>query len=92
VVCNLTGAGERRPGQFRDALARQIASPVLWDACMEAVLERGVTCVLEVGPGTTLSGMWRNKAPEIPARSIDEFRSARAAVEWATRVLESRNG
>jgi [acyl-carrier-protein] S-malonyltransferase len=60
---------------------------VLWDACMETLAERAVTCVLEVGPGTSLSALWRGRYPHVPARSVDEFRSAEAAGAWVIRSL-----
>jgi len=87
VACNLTGAATRQPAELARCLAQQIAAPMLWDLCLESVAERGVRCVLEVGPGTTLSAMWRGHAPDIPARSVDEFRSARAVAEWVTQSL-----
>jgi len=87
VACNLTGAATRQPVELARCLAQQIAAPVLWDLCLESVAERGVRCVLEVGPGTTLSAMWRAHAPGIPARSVDEFRSAHAVAEWVTQSL-----
>jgi [acyl-carrier-protein] S-malonyltransferase len=87
VACDLTGGGVRRADELEAALAQQIDHTVLWDMCMETVLERGATCVLEVGPGTTLSTMWRNRSPHIPARSIDEFKSAPAAIEWALKMI-----
>lgn len=87
VACNLTGAATRQPAELARCLAQQIAAPVLWDLCLESVAERGVRCVLEVGPGTTLSAMWRAYAPSIPVRSVDEFRSVHAVVEWVTQTL-----
>jgi [acyl-carrier-protein] S-malonyltransferase len=44
----------------RDVLARivgQIASPVRWDLCMEAMLDLGVTGLLEMPPAGTLTGI-----------------------------------
>jgi [acyl-carrier-protein] S-malonyltransferase len=44
----------------RDVLRRivgQIASPVRWDLCMEAMLDLGVTGVLEMPPAGTLTGI-----------------------------------
>jgi len=29
--------------------------------------------------------MWNDRFPDVPARSIDEFRSARAIVDWVER-------
>lgn len=45
-----------------DALTRivgQIANPVRWDLCMEALLARGVTGMLELPPAGTLTGIAR---------------------------------
>ena len=82
LVCNHTGTAERDPDRLKQALARQIASPVLWDSCMDAVAERRVRCVLEVGAGHALAKLWRQRHPEIPVRSVDDFRSAQAVVRW----------
>ena len=82
LVCNRTGAAERDFGRLRQLLAQQIASTVLWDSCMDAIAERRVRCVLEVGAGQALTRLWRERYPDIPARSVDEFRSAPAIARW----------
>ena len=82
LVCNAIGAAEREPGRLKQLLARQIARPVLWDNCMDAIAERRVRCVLEVGAGQALTNLWRNRHPDIPVRSVEEFRSAQAIVRW----------
>jgi [acyl-carrier-protein] S-malonyltransferase len=82
LVCNLDGAARREPSALRAALAGQIASPVPWDVCMDALSERRVRCVLEVGPGSTLARLWSERHPGIPARSVDEFQSPAAAAAW----------
>jgi [acyl-carrier-protein] S-malonyltransferase len=87
LVCNHSGAVERDPMRLRQVLARQIASPVLWDHCMDAIAERRVRCVLEVGAGHALTNLWRDRHPDIPVRSVDEFRSAQAVARWVETVL-----
>lgn len=82
VVCNFSGTASRAVTQLADALARQIASTVRWDDCMDSVAERGVTCVLELGPGATLAAMWRERHPAIPARSVDEFQGPEGVLRW----------
>lgn len=71
--------------QARGALARQIAQTVRWDECMDGIAARQVSCVLEIGPGQALARMWNQRYPHIPARSVDEFRSLRAIVDWVHR-------
>lgn len=90
LVCNFTAAATRQPAVLADCLARQISSPVLWDTCMDSVVERGITCALEVGPATTLSNLWRARHPNIAVRSVDEFRSPDAVAAWVCKVLAKR--
>lgn len=71
--------------QAARALARQISATVQWGACMDQIRARQVGCVLEIGPGAALSRMWNERFPEVPARSVDEFRSASAIVAWVLR-------
>lgn len=85
IVCNFSGAATRRPAELMRCLGSQIASTVLWDTCMESIAERGVTCVLEVGPGATLAAQWKKSFPHIPVRSTDEFRSPQAVADWVAR-------
>jgi [acyl-carrier-protein] S-malonyltransferase len=88
LICNFSASTLRRPVDLAAALAGQIATTVRWDACMDAVAERRPRCIVEVGPGTTLSRQWNERHPDIPARSIDEFRSAAAVARWVLGVLD----
>ena len=65
------------------SLALQVATTVRWDLCMDTLAERRPDAVLEVGPGTTLARLWRERHPAIPVRSCDEFASAQQVLEWA---------
>ena len=85
LVLNATGAATRDPQTLRRALAAQINHTVQWSACMDALAEQGVACVIEVGAGTTLSKMWNQRHPAIPARSLDEFRDVAGAARWIAR-------
>ena len=82
IVCNFNAAALRQSAALAEALAGQIASTVRWDECMDAIAERGVRGVLEVGPGNTLAAMWRERHPDIPVRSVDEFGSADGVAAW----------
>jgi [acyl-carrier-protein] S-malonyltransferase len=71
--------------QVGHALSQQIAHAVRWSDCMENMHARRVSCVLEVGPGSALARMWNERFAHVPARSVDEFSSAAAIVDWAMR-------
>ena len=89
VVCDVSGAATRDTQALVHALAAQIERPVRWGDCMDTIAERRVCCVLEVGPGSTLASMWRERHPAIAARSVDEFRSPEAAAAWVEQRLAS---
>jgi [acyl-carrier-protein] S-malonyltransferase len=90
LVLNATGAGTREPQTVRRALSAQIATTVQWAACMDTVAEHGVACAIEIGAGNTLTRMWRQRHPEVPVRSIDEFRDAMGASQWLRKQTPSR--
>jgi [acyl-carrier-protein] S-malonyltransferase len=64
VVANVDGEPKREAGAAVDALVRQIAAPVRWDAVVERLAHEGVTTYVEVGPGSVLSGLVRKLHPE----------------------------
>jgi len=82
-----SNTGERISGgrQAASALALQMAQTVRWSACMDHIHMRRVGCVLEIGPGAALARMWNQRFPDVPARSVDEFRSRPAIVDWVKR-------
>ena len=71
--------------QAASALALQISTTVQWASCMDQIRARQVDCVLEIGPGAALARMWNERFPDVPARSVDEFRSSSAIVDWVAR-------
>ena len=89
IALNALGTLSRKPIELRQALSQQISSPVQWSSCMEAVAERQVSCVLEVGAGSALGRMWNERYPDIPARSLDDFQHLQGALDWVARHTES---
>jgi [acyl-carrier-protein] S-malonyltransferase len=59
VVNNVDVAVVSDAASIRDALARQACSPVRWVETVSAMTARGVTHVIECGPGKVLAGMIR---------------------------------
>jgi len=85
-VAGITGQVERDLHEVQRLLAEQVATTVRWDACMDAVAERRPDAVLEVGAGTALTRLWRERHPSIPARSCDEFSRPVQIVDWLDSV------
>lgn len=88
-VAAITGGVVRDVAQVQNALADQVATTLRWDACMDTVAERRPRAVLEVGPGTSLARLWRERFPAIPARSCDEFAHAEDILRWVRTATDS---
>jgi [acyl-carrier-protein] S-malonyltransferase len=57
VVNNIDVTVETDADRMRDALYRQAFGPVRWVECVAAIKARGVTTLVECGPGKVLAGM-----------------------------------
>ena len=57
VINNIDVRAERDPGAIRDALYRQAFGPVRWVEVVQALRARGLTHIVECGPGKVLAGM-----------------------------------
>ena len=70
VVLNVDGQFHDDPSMIQKLLARQVVEPVLWEASMRALLERGATEFYEVGPGRVLRGLLRRIERKITCHSL----------------------
>jgi [acyl-carrier-protein] S-malonyltransferase len=64
VVANVDASPKTNGAASVDALVRQIASPVQWDALVRRLASDGVTTYVEVGPGTVLGGLVKKIHPD----------------------------
>src|SRR5215213_3955739 len=64
VAVNSRGALVQDAQALQEALVEQIASPVRWVACVQALVTEGVETFLESGPGRVLGGLIRQIHPD----------------------------
>lgn len=57
VVNNVDVEAPREADQIRDALVRQLYSPVRWTETVRYLVAQGVTEIYEIGPGKVLTGL-----------------------------------
>ena len=62
VVSNVTGLPYTGISEVKPALVKQFYSTVLWKPSVEFMINNGVTDFVEIGPGTSLSGLVRKTA------------------------------
>ncbi len=70
VINNIDVAEAAEAEALRDALYRQAFGPVRWVETIQALKARGLTHVIECGPGKVLSGMVKRIDAELVAASV----------------------
>jgi [acyl-carrier-protein] S-malonyltransferase len=70
VINNIDVTVENTAERIRDALYRQAFGPVRWVECIRAIKARGVTTVVECGPGKVLAGMVKRIDPEMTGGAL----------------------
>jgi malonyl CoA-acyl carrier protein transacylase len=63
-------------------LARQVARPIDWSATLQALVELGVSRVLDLGPGHALAEMMQGFRPSIRCYSAEGFRTVAGLRNW----------
>jgi [acyl-carrier-protein] S-malonyltransferase len=53
-----------------DSLIAQVSRPVRWDLCMESLVQRGVTGVIELAPAGTLAGLAKRGMPGVKTVAV----------------------
>ncbi len=80
VINNVDVATPNEPAAIRDALIRQIYSPVRWVEVIEAMAARGVTHVVECGPGKVLAGLSKRIRNDLDSHAVLDATSLRQAL------------
>ncbi|MEU9404889.1 ACP S-malonyltransferase [Streptomyces sp. NPDC048281] len=82
-VSNKDGQAVASGAEIVERLVGQVANPVRWDLCMETFKELGVTALLEVCPGGTLTGLAKRALPGVKTLALktpDDLDAARELI------------
>lgn len=69
--------------EIRDALARQLHSPVLWVQCVQAIAAQGARAVIECGPGRVLGGLIKRIDKTLALGSLHDPAGLQQALQLA---------
>jgi [acyl-carrier-protein] S-malonyltransferase len=70
LINNIDVAVEVDADRIRDALYRQAFGPVRWVECVQAIKARGLTTLVECGPGKVLAGLVKRIDPELTGLAL----------------------
>ncbi|MFC6329836.1 ACP S-malonyltransferase [Alloalcanivorax gelatiniphagus] len=80
VINNVDVARETDPARIREALIRQLYSPVRWVETVQALAADGVTTLYECGPGKVLSGLAKRIDRSLTAKPLETDAAFQAAL------------
>ncbi|MEW2806753.1 ACP S-malonyltransferase [Streptomyces massasporeus] len=69
-VSNKDGRAVDGGAEVLERLVGQVANPVRWDLCMETFKELGVSALIEVCPGGTLTGLAKRALPGVKTLAL----------------------
>jgi len=76
VVCNVDARAVHTGAELRDRLRAQLTAPVQWIDCVRRLVDLGAEALVEVGPGSVLSGLARRIAPGVRAVAVNTVEAA----------------
>ncbi|MBB4702162.1 [acyl-carrier-protein] S-malonyltransferase [Sphaerisporangium siamense] len=87
LLSNADGAAVATGAEFVDRLVDQVGRPVRWDRCMATMEGLGVTGMIELLPGGTLTGLAKRALrgiATVPLKTPDDLAAARALISKET--------
>ncbi|MBS5888059.1 MAG: ACP S-malonyltransferase [Negativicoccus massiliensis] len=89
VIANVHAQPVHTSAEIRESLVEQAAHPVLWEDSMHVLLTKGVDTMVEVGPGTVLSGFMKKIESGVHLEHVENVSSLEATLAY---FEEAQNG
>jgi [acyl-carrier-protein] S-malonyltransferase len=70
LLSDADGAAVTTGKEWLERIVAQVAAPVRWDLCMRTMADLGVTALIELPPGGTLTGLARRALPGVALLAI----------------------
>ena len=83
VLSNSDGTSVETGREYVDRLVKQVTNPVRWDLCQESLLNTGITGMIELVPGGTLTGIARRAMKGVETFAIKSAADLDGAREFA---------
>jgi len=83
IVTNVDAGEVILGSEARDALVRQVSSPVRWLESVEKLISSGVDTFIEVGPGKVLSGLIRQINRGVRCLNVEDSATLKLALEFS---------
>jgi [acyl-carrier-protein] S-malonyltransferase len=81
LINNAEARPLRKAAEVRASLIRQLASSVLWEDSVRVLQSMDIDTLIEIGPGTVLTGLAKRIAPELRLLNVQDQASLSSTVE-----------
>ena len=81
VINNVDVMVEHDIARIKDALVRQAWHPVRWVECVQAMADKGVTDIVECGPGKVLAGLAKRIDARVAGHALVDQASLKSILE-----------
>ncbi|CAM3887430.1 ACP S-malonyltransferase [Vibrio aquimaris] len=75
VINNVDVTAETDPAKIKDALVRQLYSPVRWTESVQHMSDQGVEKLFELGPGKVLTGLTKRIVKTLSGAAVNDLAS-----------------
>jgi len=86
ILTNADGSEVSTGADVVAGLIAQIARPVRWDLCMDTLLAKGVTGIIELAPGGVLAGLAKRSMKGVPSVALKTPDDLEAALELSRSI------
>jgi [acyl-carrier-protein] S-malonyltransferase len=81
LVTNVDADTIESGSEARDALIRQVTTPVRWEESVRMLIDEGVNTFVEVGPNRVLTGLLRQIERSVAALNVEDEKSLAATMD-----------
>ena len=75
IIANINAEYYQTADKIADGLINQLTCPILWQKCMERLIDDGVEKFYEIGPGRVLTGLMRRINRKIKVANISTLKA-----------------
>ena len=80
VISNVTAQPHATAGEILNRLVEQVTSSVQWESSIRYLIDDGVTCFIELGPGNALTGFMRRIDRSLEVHNVSDVPSLEKTV------------
>ena len=81
LINNADAKPLQKAAEVRESLIRQLASAVRWEESVRVLQSMGIQTLIEIGPGTVLSGLAKRIAPDLRLLNVQDQASLSSTIE-----------